>query len=923
MSVLTKVLRAGEGKKVRRLAELVPLVNALEPEMEARSDDELAALTPAFRQRLENGESLEDLLVESFALVREAAWRVLGQRHFDAQLMGGMALHFGWIAEMKTGEGKTLVSTLPVYLNALGGTGVHVVTVNDYLATRDSEWMGQLHRFLGLTVGRVGPDIDEPEAKRQAYAADLTYGTNTEFGFDYLRDNMARSKEAMVQRGHHFAIVDEVDSILIDEARTPLIISGPAAESAQLYYQFAGIVRTLRAEDDYEVDEEKRIVVPTESGIEKVEKQLGVSNLYDAVSVNYVHHLTQALYAKELYRRDKDYLVAQGEVKIVDEFTGRTLDGRRWSDGLHQAVEAKERVRIKEENHTWATVTLQNYFRLYTKLSGMTGTADTEASEFASTYELPVVPIPPNKPLIREDNPDLIYKSEEAKFNAVVDDISERHAEGQPVLVGTASVSKSEHLSRLLEKKGIPHEVLNAKQHFREAEIVAQAGRVGGVTVATNMAGRGVDIILGGNPELLALREANARGLDLSTEEGAAELRTIEAEFETICAREAEEVRAAGGLYVLGSERHESRRIDNQLRGRSGRQGDPGESRFFLSLEDDLMRLFATGAMNWVMGRALPDDVPIEAKMVTKAIERAQNTVEGRNAESRKDVLKYDDVMNEQRKVIYRRRYQIIEGEDLRDETVELLEQTMTTLVASSCPSEYPEEWDLPGLITEVTQYYPTKFVADDLAGATTVGQVTESILTEALDLYAERDETIPGGEEIARQLERDIMLQIIDQRWQDHLAEMDYLREGINLRAMGNQDPLVAYQREGFAMFGKLMDGIGDDYLRYVFHVQVMAEPAPEPDLDRANYLAADDPVQGDGAITAAFAAATPAELEEAAAAAGLPGGNGSVGLTNHMADDGETQAPIVKSEREKIGRNDPCWCESGKKYKFCHGAN
>jgi preprotein translocase subunit SecA len=924
MSVFTKVLRAGEGKKVRRLAELVPLVNALEPEMEARSDDELAALTGDFRQRLDNGESLEDLLVEAFALVREAAWRVLGQRHFDAQLMGGMALHFGWIAEMKTGEGKTLVSTLPVYLNALGGNGVHIVPVNDYLATRDSEWMGQLHRFLGLTVGRVGPDIDDPEAKRQAYGSDLTYGTNTEFGFDYLRDNMARSQDAMVQRGHHYAIVDEVDSILIDEARTPLIISGPAAESAQLYYQFAGIVRTLRAEDDYEVDEEKRIVVPTESGIEKVEKQLGVGNLYDAVSVNYVHHLTQALYAKELYRRDKDYLVAQGEVKIVDEFTGRTLDGRRWSDGLHQAVEAKERVRIKEENHTWATVTLQNYFRLYEKLAGMTGTAETEASEFANTYELPVVPIPPNKPLIREDNPDLIYKSEDAKFAAVVDDIVERHELGQPVLVGTASVSKSEHLSRLLEKKGIPHEVLNAKQHFREAEIVAQAGRVGGVTVATNMAGRGVDIILGGNPEGLATREATGRGVDASTEEGQAALAALEAEFEETCQREGEEVRALGGLYVLGSERHESRRIDNQLRGRSGRQGDPGESRFFLSLEDDLMRLFATGAMNWVMGRALPDDVPIEAKMVTKAIERAQNTVEGRNAESRKDVLKYDDVMNEQRKVIYRRRNQIIDGEDLHDETIELLESTMTSVVASCCPSDFPEEWDLARLVTEITQYYPTKFVHDDLTGATTVGQVTESILTEALDLYAERDETIPGGEETARQLERDIMLQIIDQRWQDHLAEMDYLREGINLRAMGNQDPLVAYQREGFAMFGKLMDGIGDDYLRYVFHVQVLSEPAAEPDLDRANYIAADDPVQGEGAIAAALSMATPAELEEAAAAAGLPGGNGSRAMnTGQLGEVGETQLPIVKSEREKIGRNEPCWCGSGKKYKFCHGAN
>ncbi len=924
MSVLTKVLRAGEGKKVRRLAELVPLVNALEPEMEARSDEELRALTDVFRERLDNGESLEDLLIEAFALVREAAWRVLGQRHFDAQLMGGMALHFGWIAEMKTGEGKTLVSTLPVYVNALAGNGVHVVTVNDYLATRDSEWMGQLHRFLGLTVGRVGPDIEDAAAKREAYGCDVTYGTNTEFGFDYLRDNMARSKDAMVQRGHRFAIVDEVDSILIDEARTPLIISGPAAESAQLYYQFAGIVRTLRAEDDYEVDEEKRIVVPTEAGIEKVERQLGVGNLYDAVAVNYVHHLTQALLAKELYRRDKDYLVAEGEVKIVDEFTGRTLDGRRWSDGLHQAVEAKERVRIKEENHTWATVTLQNYFRLYEKLSGMTGTAETEASEFANTYELPVVPIPPNKPLIRADNADLIYKSEDAKFAAVVDDIDERHAKGQPVLVGTASVSKSEHLSRLLEKRGIPHEVLNAKQHFREAEIVAQAGRVGSVTVATNMAGRGVDIILGGNPEGLAAREAMARGVDTSTEEGAAQLEAIEAEFAAVCEDEGNQVRELGGLYVLGSERHESRRIDNQLRGRSGRQGDPGESRFFLSLEDDLMRLFATGAMNWVMGRALPDDVPIEAKMVTKAIERAQNTVEGRNAESRKDVLKYDDVMNEQRKVIYRRRFQIIEGEDLHDDTVELLETTMTDVVASACPSEYAEEWDLPRLITEVTQYYPTKFVAEDLADASTIGQITESILTEALDLYAERDETIPGGAETARQLERDIMLQIIDQRWQDHLAEMDYLREGINLRAMGNQDPLVAYQREGFAMFGKLMDGINDDYLRYVFHVQVMAEPAAEPDLDRASYLAADDPVQGDGAISAAFASATPAELEEVTAGIAGPSANPAQGgVTNRLADDGETQLPIVKSDREKIGRNDPCWCGSGKKFKLCHGAN
>ena len=922
MSVLTKVLRAGEGKKVRRLAELVPLVNALEPEMEARSDDELAAMTNLFKERVERGETLEDLLVEAFAVVREAAWRKIGQRHFDVQLMGGMALHFGWIAEMKTGEGKTLVSTLPVYLNALGGQGVHVVTVNDYLATRDAEWMGQVHRFLGLAVGRVGPDVEDSAAKREAYNSDVTYGTNTEFGFDYLRDNMARSKDGMVQRGHAFAIVDEVDSILIDEARTPLIISGPSAESAQLYYQFAGVVRTLTAEDDYEVDEEKRTVVPTEPGIEKVERQLGVENLYDAVAVNYVHHLSQALLAKELYKRDKDYLVAQGEVKIIDEFTGRTLDGRRWSDGLHQAVEAKERVRIKEENHTWATVTLQNYFRLYEKLSGMTGTAETEASEFATTYDLPVVPIPTNMPMVRGDKADLIYKSEDGKFQAVVEDIVERHTEGQPVLVGTASVSKSEQLSRLLEKRGIPHEVLNAKQHFREAEIVAQAGRVGAVTVATNMAGRGVDIILGGNPEGLALRDARAKGVDITTEEGAAELAKLRAEFETACAADGERVRELGGLYVLGSERHESRRIDNQLRGRSGRQGDPGESRFFLSLEDDLMRLFATGAMNWVMGKALPDDVPIEAKMVTKAIERAQNTVEGRNAEQRKDVLKYDDVMNEQRKVIYARRMQVIEGEDLREDTLELLEDTLTEVVAAACPSEFPEEWDLAGLVTELTQYYPTKFTADDLAAAATVGQITESVITEALEMYAERDETIPGGAETARQIERDIMLSIMDQRWQDHLAEMDYLREGINLRAMGNQDPLVAWQRDGFAMFEKLMDSISDDYLRYVFHTQVLTEQTAEPDLAQASYVAADDPVQGDGAIAAAFAAA-PLDIEQDDGMAAAAGGVAAGGVATRLADDGETQLPIVKSAREKIGRNEPCWCGSGKKFKLCHGAN
>ena len=610
MSVFTRVLRAGEGKKVRRLAELVPLINDLEPGIERLSDDELAHQTDVFRERLANGASLDDLLVEAFATVREAAWRVLGQRHFDVQLMGGMALHFGWIAEMKTGEGKTLVSTLPVYLNALAGRGVHVVTVNDYLAGRDAEWMGRVHRFLGLSVGRVTPDVPDPEAKRAAYACDVTYGTNTELGFDYLRDNMARARDAMVQRGHVFGIVDEVDSILIDEARTPLIISGPGTESAKLYYQFAGIARTLVAEEDYEVDEEKRIVVPTEAGIAKVERQLGTENLYDVVAVNYVHHLTAALRAKELYHRDKDYLVADGEVKIVDEFTGRTLEGRRWSDGLHQAVEAKERVRIKEENHTWATVTLQNYFRLYEKLAGMTGTAETEAAEFANTYGMSVVPIPTNMPMVRGDGADLIYKTEDAKFNAVVEDIIERYERGQPVLVGTASVAKSEHLSRLLDRRGIPHNVLNAKQHAREAEIVAQAGRLHAVTVATNMAGRGVDILLGGNPEGLARNEALARGLDLESDEGEAAFGSLVERFEKECAEEGDQIRELGGLYVLGSERHESRRIDNQLRGRAGRQGDPGESRFFLSLEDELMRLFATGAMQWVIAGPCPRTSP-------------------------------------------------------------------------------------------------------------------------------------------------------------------------------------------------------------------------------------------------------------------------------------------------------------------------
>jgi preprotein translocase subunit SecA len=928
MSVFSKALRAGEGKKVRRLAELVPLINELEPTVEALSDQDLAHRTVDFRERLERGETLDDLLIDAFATVREAAWRILGQRHFDVQLMGGMALHFGWIAEMKTGEGKTLVSTLPVYLNALGAKGVHLVTVNDYLARRDAEWMGQVHRFLGLTVGRVSPEIPDFDDKREAYACDITYGTNTELGFDYLRDNMARARDAMVQRGHAFAIVDEVDSILIDEARTPLIISGPGTESAKLYYQFAGLARTLNAEEDYEVDEEKRIVVPTEEGIAKVERAMGVDNMYDLVSVNYVHQLTQALRAKELYKRDKDYLVSDGEVKIVDEFTGRTLDGRRWSDGLHQAVEAKERVRIAEENHTWATVTLQNYFRLYEKLGGMTGTAETEAAEFASTYNVPVVPIPTNQPMVRLDQPDLIYKSEDAKFDAVVEDLVTRFETGQPVLVGTASVAKSEQLSRLLERRGVPHEVLNAKQHAREAEIVVQAGRLHAVTVATNMAGRGVDILLGGNPEGLAQHEAIGKGLDLETDEGRAEYEKLLARYEKECSEEGDKIRELGGLYVLGSERHESRRIDNQLRGRSGRQGDPGESRFFLSLEDELMRLFATGAMQWVMTRTLPDDVPIEAKMVTKAIERAQNTVEGRNAEIRKDVLKYDEVLNEQRKVIYKRRLQVIDGENLKEETEELLEGTMDALVQSACPSEYPEEWELERLVAEVTQYYPTAFTAEDLVAATTIPQIVESLVAEAIDAYHDRDEVFPGGEAEARQVEREVMLQIIDQRWREHLSEMDYLREGINLRAMGQLDPLVAWQREGFQMFGQMMDAIDDDYLRYVMHVQVVTGSEAGPDLTQAHYEAAEDPSQGPSLLDAFRA--TAAEAETLAAGAGVPVGvaaggqfaNGAQATPQHQDHMEQVLQPVVKAPTEKLGRNEPCWCGSGKKFKLCHGA-
>jgi preprotein translocase subunit SecA len=907
MGILDKILRAGEGKKVRAIEALVPEINALEPEIEKLSDEALAHRTVVFREQLANGADLEDIMVEAFATVREASKREIGQRHYDVQMMGGAALHFGWVAEMKTGEGKTLVSTLPVYLNALAGKGVHVVTVNDYLATRDSDWMGRVHRRLGLSVGLVIPGMNDPVVKRAQYACDVTYGTNNEFGFDYLRDNMSMSRAEQVQRGRFYCIVDEIDSILIDEARTPLIISGRIADAAKIYYQFASIVRGLKRDVHYDVDEEKRTVAPTDEGVEAVERALGVDNMYDEVSQNLVHQLQAALRAKELFKRDKEYVVQQGQVKIVDEFTGRILDGRRWSEGLHQAVEAKEGVKIEEENQTLATVTLQNYFRMYDKLAGMTGTAETEASEFLSTYNLHVVPIPTHRPMVRLDKGDLIYKSEDAKFNAVVDDIAERSAAGQPVLVGTISVEKSETLSRYLNKRGVAHEILNAKLHFREADIVAQAGRLGAVTVATNMAGRGVDILLGGNAEGLAARDLAAEGIDPDTEEGQARLVELLALHEPECREGADKVRELGGLYVLGTERHDSRRIDNQLRGRSGRQGDPGESRFYLSLEDDLMRLFATGAMNWVMGKTLDDDVPIEAKMVSKAIERAQNTVEQRNAEIRKDVLKYDEVMNEQRKVIYKRRDQILDNADLREESIGYLADAIDSTITTFCDSDERDEWDLHGLHSEVAAMWPTELTEDTLHAALTTDDLYETIMSEATAYYERREAEF--GDDTMREVERQVMLRIIDQKWREHLYEMDYLQEGINLRAMGQKDPLIEWQREGYEMFGSMMSAIATDFVTYVMHAQVTVTEQVrenEPQVSNLQYTAPVDPSEAPSGMQAA------ARAQAAAEGLDVP----------PEAIEEISNTPTVKSDWDKTPRNAPCPCGSGKKFKVCHGA-
>ncbi len=838
MSLLDKVLRIGEGKIIRQLEAITKAVNAIEEDFVAMSDDELRAMTGEFKERLEKGESLDDIMPEAFATVREAAKRVLGQRHFDVQIMGGAALHLGNIAEMKTGEGKTLVSTLPAYLNALAGKGVHVVTVNDYLAKYHAEWMGRIHQFLGLHVGVILPDM-RPDERREAYNADITYATNNELGFDYLRDNMANALEDCVQRAPSFAIVDEVDSILIDEARTPLIISGPTQDEVSWYAEFSKVAQRLVKDTDYEVDEKKRTISILEPGITKVEDYLGIENLYESANTPLISFLNNSIKAKELFRNDKEYVVLEDEVLIVDEHTGRILSGRRYNDGLHQAIEAKEGVTVREEYQTLATITLQNYFRLYDKLSGMTGTAMTEASEFDKIYRLGVVPIPTNLPMIRNDQKDLVYRTEESKFAAVVDDIAERNKAGQPVLVGTTSVEKSELLSGLLKKKGVPHSVLNAKMHADEAKVVALAGHKGSVTVATNMAGRGTDIMLGGSTEFLADQELRASGLDPvenAEEYNAAWPATLERITQQV-KDEHDAVKEAGGLYVLGTERHESRRIDNQLRGRSGRQGDPGESRFYLSLGDDLMRLFKSDWVERVLiALKVPDDVPIENKSVTKSIQSAQSQVEALNFESRKNVLKYDDVMSRQREVIYGERRAVLEGADLQEQVRTMIDDTVATYVKAATES-FPEEWDLEALWVAMKTIYPISLRYQELereaGGRDGLDRDTllDDLQADAQKAYEAREAEV--GSEVMRELERQVMLSVLDRKWREHLYEMDYLREGIGLRAYSQRDPLVEYQREGFDMFNAMKEGIREETVGFLFNLEVQVEEEPEVELD------------------------------------------------------------------------------------------
>ena len=848
-NILDKVLRAGEGRILGKLRNYAKAVNTLEESFSSLTDDELRAETDSLRERYAAGESLDDMLPEAFAAVREASKRTLGMRPYDVQIMGGAALHLGNIAEMKTGEGKTLVATTAAYLNAIAGRGVHIVTVNDFLANYQSELMGRVFRALGMTTGCILAGQD-PAQRRAEYLCDITYGTNNEFGFDYLRDNMAWDKADLVQRGHFYAIVDEVDSILIDEARTPLIISGPAAGEANRWFgEFATIAAKLQPLVDYEIDEKKRTVGILEPGIEKVEDYLGISNLYESANTPLISFLNNSLKAIALFKRDKDYVVMDGEVLIVDEHTGRMLPGRRYNEGVHQAIEAKEGVEIKAENQTLATITLQNYFRLYKKIAGMTGTAETEAGEFMSTYKLGVVPIPTNRPMIRIDQSDLIYKNEEIKFNMVVEDIAERHAKGQPILVGTTSVEKSEYLSKLLSKRGVRHEVLNAKNHAREAVIVAQAGRLGAVTVATNMAGRGTDVMLGGNAEFLTVDALNKRGLN--AEETPEEYEQAwAAEFEKIKAQvaaDAEQVLAAGGLYVLGTERHESRRIDNQLRGRSGRQGDVGESRFYLSLTDDLMRLFNSGAAATMMNRpGVPDDTAIESKIVSRAIQSAQSQVEGRNAEIRKNVLKYDDVMSRQRDAIYNDRRHILEGDDIQERIAGFLQDVVTDVVNQHIVEGTGKDWDLDALWNDLKTIYPVGLeISEVLAEAGNRNKLTREWLTRELVSDAKvayEKRTAQIGEAAMRELERRVVLSVVDRKWRDHLYEMDYLKEGIGLRAMAQRDPLVEYQREGYGMFQQMMGAIKEEAVGFMFNieVQVQAGEAVEqvkPDVKKLTY--------------------------------------------------------------------------------------
>lgn len=845
-NLLSKALRFGEGKKLKQLEQTVELVNSFEDDISSLTDADLRKKTDEFKHRIAQGSTLDDILPEAFAVVREASKRTTGLRHFDAQIMGGVVLHQGKIAEMKTGEGKTLVATLPAYLNALSGNSVHIITVNDYLAKRDSQWMGKIYNFLGLNVGLIQSEI-EPHIRKEAYKSDVVFGTNNEFGFDYLRDNMIDSPLFQVQRGHHFAIVDEVDSILVDEARTPLIISGPSEQAADTYYAFAKIVPRLIKGKDYEVDEKLRTSAVTESGVEKVEKALGINNLYEDVNGQLVNHLNQSLRAQTLFKKNVDYIVKDGEVVIVDEFTGRLMTGRRYSEGLHQAIEAKEKVKIREENQTLATITLQNYFRMYEKLAGMTGTAATEAAEFEHIYKLETVIIPTHKKMIRADRHDVIYKTEDLKIKALVEDVADCNKRGQPVLIGTISIEKSEKISKALKRKGVTHNVLNAKQHEREAEIIAQAGKAGAVTVATNMAGRGVDIILGGNPP------------DLD---------------------EQKKVIEEGGLHVAGTERHESRRIDNQLRGRSGRQGDPGSSQFYLSLEDDLMRIFGSSRISGIMERlGLPDDIPINHPLISRSIETAQRQVESQNFEARKHVLQYDDVMNQQREIIYKQRNQVLHGEDIHGYALEVVEEILRSAVSSFTQDDNPHNWDIDALFTYINGLYPCRIDKSSIDLDDTNGHVVEDeTVDDALALYEKKEKEF--GKEMLREMERHILLSILDNHWKDHLYELDYLREGIGLRAIGQKDPLVEYKNEAYMMFQSMIESMRENFVRYIFHVEVVPEAEI---LEQHRFM--------------------PANID-------LSSGK-----------DALQKVSVSNGERDKVGRNQSCPCGSGKKYKKCCG--